>query len=254
MNKLPLALSLALSIVFASCSTGESDNSLVINGELATLYVGSYMVLIPDTYYSTEDGFISEPEALLHNAVPYVETNKKIIESAEKMNKFSITMNLLLTSKIAQFEVDSICHKSVISREYNQVEYEYTEGTYTIASQVNSRYMISYTVYATEIVAAYADKETGELCTPYQQLYRLKDFKRISNDNLKTTASKLEPQKSKYIGVFTVKEGDILTLENEDFTFEFNPVTGTLYEVKPEHKSLGDLERASQRLDAIDYF
>ena len=68
MNKLPLALSLALSIVFASCSTGESDNSLVINGELATLYVGSYMVLIPDTYYST-DGFISEPEALLHNAV-----------------------------------------------------------------------------------------------------------------------------------------------------------------------------------------
>ena len=76
MNKLPLALSLALSIVFASCSTGESDNSLVINGELATLYVGSYMVLIPDTYYST-DGFISEPEALLHNAVPYVETNNQ---------------------------------------------------------------------------------------------------------------------------------------------------------------------------------
>ncbi len=51
MNKITIPILLLLQvIILASCSSDEpNDNRFVVDGELATLYTGSYMVAFPSS-------------------------------------------------------------------------------------------------------------------------------------------------------------------------------------------------------------
>lgn len=234
-------------VLFASCSSDEpNDNRFVVDGELATLYTGSYMEIFPTTSFPGGEFYSSEVHTLLHDAVPY-ETiaGKENTKVYEQVTKATLTFNLLFTSKSADLEIDSIGERNMTTIVSFTKTYQYTPGTYTITSQQHQGYSIQYIVSSDRIQVTYIDSQGN----PYgsETLYTLVDYKRENTEQVSETTSQL-PFKTKYKGKFRVVCTDIATMSNDDFTFEFNPVNGKLKETKPEIRDLLELEISEQFL------
>lgn len=234
--------------LLASCSSDEpNDNRFVVDGELATLYTGSYMEAFPPTSMPGGESLNSEVHTLLHDAVSF-ETiaGKENTAVYDQVIKSTLTFNLLFASKTAELEIDSIGERNVTTIVSFTETFRYTPGKYTIASRQRQGYSIEYIVSSDKIQVTYVDSQ-GNPCSSTETLYALDDYKRVNTEQISKTTSQL-PFKSKYKGKFKVTCTDIATMANDDFIFEFNPVNGKLKEIKPEIRDLLELEISDQWL------
>lgn len=249
MNKLFISFLFFLQvIILASCSSDEpNDNRFVVDGELATLYTGSYMETFPTSSIPGGEFHNSEVLTLLHDAVPFeIIAGKENTKVYDQVTNAELTFNLLFASKTAELEIDSIGDRNVTTIISFTKTYQYTPGTYTIASQQHQGYSIEYIVSNDKIQASYKDSQGNSYGTT-GTLYTLADYKREDTEQVSETTAQL-PFKSKYKGKFKVVCTDIATMSNDDFTFEFNPISGKLKEIKPEIRDLLDLEVSDQWL------
>lgn len=234
--------------MLASCSSDEpNDNRFVVDGELATLYTGSYMIAFPPSSIPGGEYYNSEALTLLHDAVTFETiSGKENTKVHDQVTYANLTLNLLFASKSAELEIDSIGERNVTTIVSFTKTYQYTPGTYTIASQQHQGYSIEYIVDSNKIQATYKDSQ-GNSYGPTETLYTLTDYKRENTEQVKETTAQL-PFKSKYKGKFKVVCTDIATMSNDEFTFEFNPINGKLKEIKPEIRDLLELEISDQWL------
>jgi len=249
MNKLfVIILTLACMLAAACDRDNKPGNTFVIDGEPAKLYVGHYTEITPSDIPIGDKILSNETIVLLPEAVPTKKTSTIEYETLEvKDNRFSLTINLLFTSEAALLEVDSLCYKHEVYNTYDDAEYEYAPGTYTTGSRINPSRTIRYDVTPQSIYATYIDNTT-QAEGPSALIYILTDGVRHEKEIIKTTASESESYTAEYSGKFKVACTDIATMQNEDFTFEFDPLSGMLKEIEPENKEIGNLEPASERV------
>lgn len=245
MNKLYIASLLSVCLSAIACSNESHDSPLVIDGETATLYIGEYMEITPADNIIEEQVPSDERITLLSDAVPTQKMNHIQSETQEiKDNHFSIAINLLFASRTALLDIDSLCYKHEVYNTYNVTEYEYTPGVYTINSRINSNYSIKYNVTSESIHATYIYNETNKTVSSPMLIYELTDGARQAKEVVETRNSESKAYTAKYSGKLKVTCTDIAIMQNDDFTFAFDPATGKLQELQPENKEIGDLKRA----------
>ncbi len=237
-------------MLITACDCGkEHDTDFVIDGQPAKLYVGRYMAIAPSGTIAGDKILSDERIVLLPEAVPTKKTNNIKYETLKvKEDRFSLAINLFFTYKTALLEVDSLCYSHDVYNTYNAAEYEYTPGTYVTDSQMLPGCTIRYDVTPESIHVTYINNAT-QAASPSVLVYELTDGIRHAKEIVKTTTSESEPYTARYSGRFNVVDyTGIATMQNDDFTFEFDPVSGMFKETEPENEEIGDLEPAAEKI------
>lgn len=232
-------------IVLASCSQQEpNDDHFVLDGEIATLYTGSFFEAYPTSPIELDP--LPEPLTLLHDVVSFeIVDGKEETRISDHIDWVKLTFNLFFTKKAAEMEIDSIGELTRTTVVAFTRTYKYTPGVYRASSQHQQDLTLVYQVSENRIDFAYVDANNLSVL-PMSKLYTLDNYTRKAMQQTSETAQ--IPFATKYKGRFNVKFTDVATMENEGFIFEFNPLSGWLKEVEPINRDLLKLEVSDQKL------
>lgn len=240
--KYPGHLFLLSFFLFLACSSEDTDDGRVIDGEPAASYSSTFVEELPTNSY-IEDTYLEEIWKFMETVVPYSSVFGKRTTESNEAHHYSLTYKLLLASRSAKLEIDTLVYSKVVTKEYDVETRRYREGRY-IAGE-NEYSDLVFDVDERTIYYGYVLKGTGEPTQSYRKLADLENGGRSIYTLTDERSADLPPTASSYSGVFSaiVEPTGMVTLKNGDLTFNFHPATGLLTQVEPVYKEIGRLDK-----------
>ena len=231
-------------MAFISCSSDEPNDGDVVNGERATRYTASFLVL-ENSNSVVEDSSIESLWNMVNTIVPYsTDESEKVIQIG-KIDHYDITYTLLLANKSAKLDIDTVRYKNEISNVYKVITYTYEIGRYYITEYEDDRWSMVVDVTNDAIYMGYLIKETEEKTDSYHKIVDLFNCSIEKTELISSTKGEQKSEETSYSGLFNVvlEPTGLVTLRNPDYLFNFHPSTGVITMLEPDYEEIGVLDR-----------
>lgn len=231
-------------LAFISCSSDEPNDGDVVNGERATRYTASFLVL-ENSNSVVEDSSIESLWNVVNTIVPYsTDESEKVIQIG-KIDHYDITYTLLLANKSAKLDIDTVTYKNEISNVYKVITYTYEIGRYYITEYEDDRWSMVVDVTNDAIYMGYLIKETEEKTDSYHKIVDLFNCSIEKTELISSTKGEQKSEETSYSGLFNVvlEPTGLVTLRNLDYLFNFHPSIGVLTMLEPDYEEIGVLDR-----------
>ena len=231
-------------LAFISCSSDEPNDGDVVNGERATRYTASFLVL-ENSNSVVEDSSIESLWNMVNTIVPYsTDESEKVIQIG-KIDHYDITYTLLLANKSAKLDIDTVRYKNEISNVYKVITYTYEIGRYYITEYEDDRWSMVVDVTNDAIYMGYLIKETEEKTDSYHKIVDLFNSSIEKTELISYTKGEQKSEETSYSGLFNVvlEPTGLVTLRNPDYLFNFHPSTGVITMLEPDYEEIGVLDR-----------
>ncbi len=231
-------------IAFISCSSDEPNEGDVVNGESATRYSSSFLV-VENSNGVVEDSSIENLWNVVNTIIPYSTDESEKVIQIEKIDHYDITYILLLAKKSAKLDIDTITYKNEINNVYKVIKYTYEIGRYYVSEYEDDRWILVVDVTDDAIYMGYLIKETEERTDSYHKIVDLINGSIEKTELISSTTGEQKSRKTNYHGLFNVvlEPTGMVTLRNSDYLFNFHPSTGELIMLEPDYEEIGILNR-----------
>lgn len=231
-------------IAFISCSSDGPNEGDMVNGESATRYSASFLV-VENSNGVVEDSSIENLWNVINAIVPYSINESDKTMGLEQTDHYNITYTLLLANKSAKLDIDTITYKNVISNLYKVYTYTYEIGRYYVSEYEDDRWIMVVDVTDDAICMGYLIKETEEKTDSYHKIVDLINGSIEKTELISSAKGEQKSEKTSYSGLFNVvlEPTGMVTLRNSDYLFNFHPSTGELTMLDPDYEEIGILNR-----------
>lgn len=231
-------------LVFISCSSDEPNDGDVVNGESATRYSASFLV-VENSNGVVEDSSIESLWDVVNTIVPYSTDEREKVIQIEEIDHYDITYTLLLANKSAKLDIDTITYKNEINNLYKVTAYTYEIGRYYISEYEDDRWSMVVDVTNDTIYMGYLIKETEEKTDSYHKIVDLINCSIEKSELISSTKGEQRSERTNYSGLFNVvlEPTGMVILRNPDYLFNFHPSIGMLTMLEPDYEEIGMLNR-----------